>query len=48
MELLWNENYPNKKVLKDEVKYMLEAFIETLLNNIPESEIESIYHKGSA
>ena len=48
MELSWNEHYADKSVLKDEVKHLLEAFIETLLNTIPESEIEAVYHKGSA
>lgn len=48
MTLLWNNHYPDKGVLKNEVNRMVEAFVEVLSGEIPKSEIEGIYFKGSA
>lgn len=45
--LSWDEKYPEKKVLRKEITCMLEAFVGVLLEEIPESEIEGIYFKGS-
>lgn len=47
-KLKWNSNYPGKKVLREEINFIIEAFIEVLLEKVPESEIEMIYFKGSA
>ncbi len=44
----WNEKYPSKKILRKEIMYMLEAFVQALFAAIPESEISGIYFKGSA
>lgn len=46
--LKWNSDYTDKKVLKEEIDSMLEVFVEVLLEEIPKSEIEMIYFKGSA
>ena len=48
MTLSWTDNYPDQTVLKNEVNHMLEAFVEILLEEIPKSDIEGIYFKGSA
>lgn len=48
MNIAWNDHYPEQRVLKHEIQSMLEAFVETLLEELPESEIEGIYFKGSA
>ena len=48
MTLSWNDHYPDKEVLRREVNFMLEAFVEVLLAEIPKSAIEMIYFKGSA
>ncbi len=48
MTLSWNDNYPDREVLRKEVNFMLEAFVEVLLEEIPKSAIEMIYFKGSA
>ena len=47
-KLKWDSNYPDKKVLRKEIKLMIDAFLEVLLEEIPKSEIEMIYFKGSA
>jgi len=47
-KLEWNSDYTDKKVLKEEIDSMLEVFVEVLLEEIPKSEIEMIYSKGSA
>ncbi len=47
-KLEWNSNYPDKKILKEEIDSILEVFVEVLLEEIPKSEIEMIYFKGSA
>jgi hypothetical protein len=44
----WSDKYPHKKVLREEINCMLEAYIEALFEVIPESEIAGIYFKGSA
>jgi len=44
----WDDHYPDKEVLRKEVNHMVEAFVEVLLKEIPESDIEGIYFKGSA
>lgn len=44
----WDDRYPDKKVLRKEVNHMVEAFVEVLLEEIPESDLEGIYFKGSA
>ena len=46
--LSWNDYYPDKEALRREVNFMLEAFVEVLLEEIPKSAIEMIYFKGSA
>ncbi len=48
MATLWDKKYPDKKVLRKEITCMLEAFVDVLLEEIPESAIEMIYFKGSA
>jgi len=48
MILSWNDHYPAPAVLKKEVTCMAEAFAEVLLEEIPPSEIEGVYLKGSA
>ena len=48
MSLSWDIHYPDRTVLKNEVNNMLQAFVEVLLEEIPDSEIKAIYHKGSA
>ncbi len=48
MTLAWNERYPDQALLRSEIRCMLEAFVEVLLEEIPQSEIEGIYFKGSA
>ena len=48
MTLSWDDDYPDRIVLKNEINYMVEAFVEILLEEIPKSEIEGIYFKGSA
>ena len=30
-KLKWNSNYPGKRILREEIKFMIEAFIEVLL-----------------
>ncbi|MCK4234253.1 hypothetical protein KAX75_07470 [candidate division WOR-3 bacterium] len=47
MTTLWGDKYPDKEVLRKEITCMLEAFVDVLLEEIPESEIEGIYFKGS-
>ena len=47
MTTLWDDKYPDKKVLRKEITCMLESFVEVLLKEIPGSEIEGIYFKGS-
>ncbi len=47
-KLRWNSNYPDKKILRKEINFMLGAFMEVLLKEIVASEIEMIYFKGSA
>ena len=44
----WDDRYPDKKTLRREVDHMVEAFVEVLLEEIPESDMEGIYFKGSA
>jgi hypothetical protein len=47
MSYLWSSHYPDPRVLKTEAVCMMEAFREVLLEEIPNSEIEGIYCKGS-
>ena len=47
-KLKWNSNYPDKKILRKEINFMLDSFMEVLLKEIVASEIEMIYFKGSA
>jgi len=44
----WNDYYLDRNVLKNEANCMVEAFVEILLEEIPQSDIEGIYFKGSA
>ncbi len=47
MDLVWSSHYPDPGALKTEALFMAEAFTEVLLEEIPNSEIEGIYCKGS-
>jgi len=47
MTVSWSSHYADPRVLKTEAFSMVEAFAEVLLEEIPESEIEGIYCKGS-
>ncbi len=44
----WDSGYPSPETLKEEIQWLTEAFVETLLAKVPESGIEGIYFKGSA
>jgi len=44
----WDSSYPDRRVLKAEVESMVQAIVEALLQEVPESEIAGIYLKGSA
>jgi hypothetical protein len=44
----WNKHYPNPYILKKEIKYMIDSFVEVLLETIPKKDISGIYFKGSA
>lgn len=48
MIVSWGSRYPDPRILKTETACMAEAFTEVLLEEIPNSEIEGIYCKGSA
>lgn len=48
MNMSWDDQYPDKTILQNEVNHMVKAFVEVLLEEIPESDIEGIYFKGSA
>ena len=48
MSVSWDIQYPDKTILQKEVNHMVEAFVEVLLEEVPESDIEGIYFKGSA
>ncbi len=43
----WSSHYPDPRALKTEAFFMAESFTEVLLEEIPNSEIEGIYCKGS-
>lgn len=44
----WDDHYPEKAVLRREVRCMADSFAEVLLEAIAEPEIAGIYLKGSA
>jgi hypothetical protein len=44
---VWDERYPKKHILREEIQFMLNAYLEVLRENIPESCIKGIYFKGS-
>lgn len=44
----WDEDYPDKQILKHEVQAMRDALLEALLEAIPADAIAGIYFKGSA
>jgi len=44
----WDRSYPDKDVLRQEVRCMTEAFTQVLLDTIGEREIAGVYFKGSA
>ncbi|UCE26792.1 MAG: hypothetical protein JSW52_10675 [Candidatus Coatesbacteria bacterium] len=44
----WDERYPDPTVLRGEVKSILDAYVETLFEFIPQDELKGIYFKGSA
>ena len=48
MTILWDDQYPDQRILQNEIGYRTEAFVEVLLEEIPKSEIEGVYFKGSA
>ena len=48
MSVSWDNHYPNPNILKKEIKYMLDSFVEALLEIIPKKDIAGIYFKGSA
>ncbi len=48
MNVSWDDHYPDQKILKKEVNYLCDAFVEVLLETIPKKEIAGIYFKGSA
>lgn len=47
-EVTWDERYPDPAVLREEVKCILDAYVETLFEVLPEGAIKGIYFKGSA
>ncbi len=47
MKYTWDNHYPDSETLKAEAFSMANAFVEVLLEEIPETEIEGIYCKGS-
>lgn len=47
MIIQWTERYSDKKILREEISLMLDAFLKVLLNTIPESDFGGIYFKGS-
>ncbi len=46
-KLKWDSDYPDKKILRKEINFMLEAFMEVLLKEIPASEIKMIYKRNT-
>jgi len=48
LDLKWTERYSDPGRLRQEVRAMVDAFVEALLGAIPAPEIAGIYFKGSA
>lgn len=44
----WDDRYPDPERLRHEVSHMVDAFLQTLLDAIPNDHIRGIYLKGSA
>lgn len=44
----WDHSYPDQEQLRHEVRCMVESFVETLHEKIPNDRIRAIYLKGSA
>lgn len=44
----WDKRYPDAAVLRREVECLVAAYVDALLQNVPESELAGIYFKGSA
>lgn len=44
----WDQRYPDRRVLREEVDCMVQAIAEALLEGVRDSEIVGIYFKGSA
>ena len=45
---VWNHSYPDRRILRDEIRCMVETFVEVLLDELPEEAVDGIYFKGSA
>lgn len=44
----WDDRYPDPERLRHEVSHMVDTFVQTLLDAIPNDHIRAIYLKGSA